>query len=150
MRNTVVYAELDNLGVNHMLFGIFGKWNASVKKLQSNETTFQEFVNVNKSKTLFYSTPFFEVGGKQRHNALQTGGSDVMFFPAFSYASDLRAHLSAIGCTEYVIIKGDLKSVLDSLDSHPMLEEWGVVIDPHTSDAVGLPPKIRVQPSHIR
>ena len=81
---------------------------------------------------------------------LKTNGLDIMFFPAFSNISDLIAHMKAIDSDEHIIIKGDLKGVLNSLDSHPLIQAWGVVIDPHTSNSIGLPPKIRVQPKCLR
>ena len=133
-----------------MFFGKSNKWNSTLKKLESGEITIQEFVNANEKKTLYYSTPFFEDDKGQHANVLQTDASDIVFFPAFSNISDLKAHMTAIGCTEHLIIKGDLKSVLDSLDSHPLIQAWGVVIDPHASNSLGLPPKTRVQPKCLR
>ncbi len=133
-----------------MFFGKSNKWDTSVKKLQNGEISIQEFVNANEKKTLYYSTPFFENEKGQYPNVLQTNGSDIMFFPAFSNISDLKEHMKAIGCTKHLIIKGNLKDVLDSLDSHPLIQAWGVVIDSHTSNSVGLPPKTRVQPKCLR
>ena len=133
-----------------MLFGKTNKWDIAVKKLQNGEISTQEFVTANEKKTLYYSTPFFENEKGQHPNALQTNGSDIMFFPAFSNISDLKAHLTTIGCTEHLIIKGNLKDVLNSLDSHPLIQAWGVVIDPHATNSIGLPPRTRVQPKCLR
>ena len=126
------------------------KWEASVKKLQNSELSIQEFVNANEKKTLYYSTPFFEDVKGVHPNALQTNGSPVWYFPAFSSISDLKEHMIAIGREEYLIIKGNLKNVLSSLDSHPLIRTWGVVIDPHTPNSLGLPPQTRVQPKCLR
>ena len=68
-----------------------------------------------------------------------------MFFPAFSNIPNLKAHMTTVGCTQHIIIKGDLKSVLASLDSHPIIQTWGVVIDPHTSNSIKIPPETRVK-----
>lgn len=133
-----------------MLFGKLSKWNISLKKLKSKEISIQEFVNANKNKTLYYSTPFFENEKGRFPNVMQTKESDTMFFPAFSSVSDLESYMAAIGCAQHIVIKGDLKSVLDSLDSHQILKTWGVVIDPRTSNSIGIPPNIRVQPNHLR
>ena len=133
-----------------MLFGKSNKWDASVKKLQNNEISFQEFVNANEKKTLYYSTPFFENDRGQHPNVLQTKASDIVYFPAFTGISGLKEHMTALGCAEYLIVEGDLKGVLDSLDSHPFIQNWGVVIDPRSSNPVGLPPNIRVQPKCLR
>ena len=133
-----------------MFFRKSNKWEVSVKKLQNNEISIQEFVNENEKKTLYYSTPFFENHGGQHPNVLQTNAADIMYFPAFTNISNLKKHMTDIGCAEPLIIKGDLKGVLDSLDSHPLIRAWGVVIDPHASNSIGLPPKIRVQPKCLR
>ena len=133
-----------------MFFRKSNKWDTSVKKPQNGEISIQEFVTANEKKTLYYSTPFFENEKGQYPNVLQTNDSDIMFFPAFSNISDLEEHMKKIGCTKYLAIKGDLKGVLDSLDSHPLIQAWGVVIDPHTSNSIGLPPKTRVQPKCLR
>lgn len=128
-----------------MFFGKSKKWNASVKKLQNNEISVREFVDANEKKTLYYSTPFFENANGHHLNALQKRDSDIMLFPIFSSASDLKAHMMAIGCRMPLVIKGDLKSALDSLDSHPLIQAWGIVIDPHLSNSVEIPPNIRVK-----
>ena len=133
-----------------MFFRKSNKWDTSVKKLQNGEISIQEFVTANEKKTLYYSTPFFENEKGQYPNVLQTNDSNIMFFPAFSNISDLEEHMKKIGCTKHLAIKGDLKGVLDSLDSHPLIQTWGVVIDPHTSNSIGLPPKTRVQPKCLR
>ena len=108
-----------------MFFWKSNKWDVAVRKLKNGEISIQDFVNANQNKTLYYSTPFFENENGQHPNVLQTNGSDIMFFPAFSSISNLKAHMTAIGCTEHLIVKGDLKGVLDSLDSHPLIQVWG-------------------------
>ena len=133
-----------------MLLRKSNKWDITVKKLQNSEISIQEFVNANEKKTLYYSTPFFENEEGQYPNVLQKSRSDIMLFPTFSSVSDLKAHMVAIGCTTPLIIKGNLKSALDSLDSHPLIQEWGTVIDPHLSNSVEIPPNIRVKPKCLR
>lgn len=133
-----------------MFFRKFRTWDTSVKQLQNGEISVQEFVNAHEKKVLYHSTPFFENGSGNHPNVLHTSDSDVMYFPAFTCISALREHMAAIGCANYVIIKGDLKSVLASLDAHPLLQEWGVVIDPQSAHPTELPPGIRVQPKCLR
>ena len=133
-----------------MFFGKSKKWNTLVQRLQSHEITAQEFVDANEKKTLFYSTPFFENESGQHPNVLQAKASDITYFPVFTSMSDLKAHMAAIGCARYMIIKGDLKGVLDSLDSHPLIQTWGVVIDPQSPSPIDLSPGIRVQPKCLR
>lgn len=129
---------------------LFNKWKSSVKKLQNNEMTAQAFVNANEKKVLYYSTPFLtdEEGGTP--NTLQKDHSDILYFPAFTTPSGLKAYMQAIGHGEYLFIKGDLKSVLASLDSHPALQEWGLVVDAQGTQAVEIPPQTRVQPRCLR
>ncbi|MBE6763570.1 MAG: hypothetical protein E7553_04345 [Ruminococcaceae bacterium] len=110
----------------------------------------QQFVNLNEKKILFYSTPFVTGKNGDFPVTLQKNGSDTLYFPAFTSSAALTAYLNAIGCTEHLIIKGDLKSVLASLDSHPLLCEWGLVVDPQSPLAVEIPPQIRVQPKCLR
>ena len=129
---------------------MFNKWNSTVKKLLNKKMSVQAFVNKNERKTLYYSTPFItnENGGSP--NVLQTQDSDILYFPAFTSMSGLKAYMTAIGCAEHIAIKGDLKGVLTSLNVHPALNEWGVVIDPQSPLAVEIPPQTRVQPKCLR
>ncbi len=73
-----------------------------------------------------------------------------MYFPAFSNLADLESHVTAIGGKEHLVIKGDLKGALDLLDSHLLIRDWGLVIDPHSPDSIGIPPRMRVQPKCLR
>lgn len=133
-----------------MFFGLFNKWESSVKKLQSNEMSVQAFVNANERKILYYSTPFIDGANGGMPNALQKQDSDIAYFPVFTAAAGLRDYMMRVGCPQHIAIKGDLKSVLSSLDSHPALREWGVVVDPATALAVEIPPQVRVQPKCLR
>ncbi len=132
------------------MLGKQNKWKSTIKKLQNNEISVQDFVNANERKKLYYSTPFFSQKDGQSLNILQTNDSDILYFPAFTTISGLKKHMASIECVNYIIIKGDLKSVLYSLDSHPLIKTWGVVIDPQSSLSIGLPPQIRVQPKCLR
>ncbi len=132
------------------MFGIFNKWESAVKKLKNGGLSAQAFVNAQEEKVLYYSTPFLSDENGGFPNAVQKDGSDVMYFPAFTTKAGLSDYMKAIGCAEHILIKGDLKSVLSSLDSHPVLSEWGVVIDLPSALAVELPPQLRVQPKCLR
>lgn len=133
-----------------MFFRKSDRWETSVKKLRDGEISVQEFVNANEKKKLYYSTPFFENDSGQHTNVLQTHDSDTVYFPVFTDVAGLREHMAAIGGKRYIIIEGNLKDVLDSLDSHPLLRTWGVVIDPMSRNSIGLPPKVRVRPKCLR
>lgn len=126
------------------------QWNTNVQKLQSNAISLQDFVNANEKKILYYSTPFIENECGQHPNVLRTSDAEMMLFPAFTDPSGLKAHMSMIGCVRYPVIKGNLKGVLDSLDAHPLLRSWGVVVDPQAEAPVELPPLLRVQPRCLR
>ncbi len=129
---------------------MFNKWHSTVKKLRNNTLSVQEFVEKNERKALYYSTPFIETKNGGSPNVLQTKDSDVLYFPVFTAMSGLKAYMTAIGCAEHIAIKGDLKGVLMSLDTHPTLREWGVVVDPQSSLAVEIPPQTRVRPKCLR
>lgn len=133
-----------------MFFGLFNKWESSVKKLRENALSVQAFVNANESKTLYYSTPFIDDENGGVPNALQKQDSDIAYFPAFTTVEGLREHMMKLGWPQHIAIKGNLKTVLSSLGSHPMLSEWGVVVDPATPLAVEIPPQVRVQPKCLR
>ncbi len=129
---------------------MFNKWNSTAKKLRNKTMSVQEFVNKNERKTLYYSTPFIENENGSSPNVLQTKDSDILYFPAFTAMSGLKAYMTAIGCTEHIMIKGDLKGLLASLDAHPALSEWGVVVDPQSPLVAEIPPQTRVQPKCLR
>ena len=129
---------------------MFNTWRSSIKKLCNDTLSAQEFVEKTEKKPLFYSTPFITVENGELPNVVQTNDSDDVYFPVFTTMAGLNAYMTAIGCAQHVAIKGDLKTVLMSLDMHPVLREWGVVVDPQSSFAAQIPPQTRPRPKCLR
>ena len=129
---------------------MFNTWQSSIKKLRNQTLSAQEFVEKTERKTLYYSTPFITIENSDSPNVLQTKDSDDVYFPVFTTMTGLKAYMTAIGCAEHIVIKGDLKTVMMSLDMHPMLREWGIVVNPQSSRAAEIPPQTRPRPKCLR
>lgn len=127
------------------------KWNDSVKKLQNNEITVQQFVDLNDKMVLYYSTPLgTDKDGKNCVYAMKNHINEFTYFPAFSTKDACKSHFDSANRDGYLIIKGDLRGALHSLDSHPMFSEWGLVINPTGQIYIGIPPHIRVRPKCLQ
>lgn len=127
------------------------KWNESLRKIAEGKITVQEFVDTNEKKVLFYTIPVItDKDGNNCINAISFPDNENTYMPAFSKVDSLKLHYDANGLVPGVIIKGDLKSFLAALDSHPMLREWGAVIDPDSPKLIGIPPHIRITPKCLR
>lgn len=131
------------------MFKLFKKkdvWKTSCEKLAGGEMSVQEFVNKNADKKLYYSTPMGEnKDGKPQVWILSNKESPIHYYPAFSSAKGCQTFFPAIGREAFMIIEGDLQSLLKSLDVHEMLKQCGAVIDPHSDAPIALPPNIRVE-----
>ena len=105
----------------------------------------QEFADLNAGVTLYYSTPFGEDrGGRTRLWVLSNHENDLQHYPAFTDKAACNRFLASIGRQGFLIIEGDLGSLLDSLDSHTLLKPLGVVIDPQSADPIVIDPGVRV------
>ena len=119
-------------------------WNVSVHKLINNQLSVEEFANINAKKTVFYSTPFGEdKNGKPQLWVLKSERSNTVCYPVFLSKETCRDFLSAMGRAAFTIIEGDLKGALESLDAHPMLKEFGLVIEPNSNSPIEIGPEIR-------
>lgn len=120
------------------------KWNKSVKRLRNSEITIQDFVNINKKQRVFSSTPFGEDReGNNQLWVLSNRENDLKHYPVFLDIDDCQRFLYSIGRVNFLIINGTLADALDSMDAHSLLQELGVVVDPHSTNAVEIDPKIR-------
>lgn len=131
------------------MFSLFKKketWQESCKKLMAGQISEQEFVNKQASKKLYYATPFGEdVNGKPQLWVLSNKQNETKHYPAFTSLECCKAFFAAIGRREFIIVGGDLKSVLDSLDTEDILRPFGVVIDPDCSRPIAISPNIRAK-----
>ena len=66
----------------------------------------------------------------------------ILFFLSKETCRDF---LSAIGRATFIIIEGDLKGALESLDTHPLLKEFGLVIEPNSNNPIEIDPEIRAK-----
>ena len=121
-------------------------WYEGVCKLSKNEISIQDFVNKNAKKIVFYSTPFGEdKNGKPQLWVLKSERSNTVCYPVFLSKETCRDFLSAMGRAAFIIIEGDLKGALESLDAHPMLKEFGLVIEPNSNTPIEIAPEIRTK-----
>ena len=121
------------------------QWEKSIKNFAEEKITLEEFLEINKNKVLYYSTPFLQTNdGKMIPNALAMNHSDAHYFPTFSDMASIKKHFKFFG-VQGVIIKGNLKDALASLDSDNILKNWGLVVDPHIKNFVAFPPLTRIK-----
>lgn len=120
-------------------------WKESINQLNKNKISTQGFVNINAEQTLYCSTPVGEdIKGEMNVWLLSKTDSDTKYYPAFTSKKLCCEIFASIGRKDFMIIEGSLESTLKSLDSHPMLEEAGLLIH-DDDDVVEIPPKMRVQ-----
>lgn len=123
----------------------FNTWSKMKKKLHNNEIDVLGFVNALRFQKVFYSTPIGE--DKQGNNQLyilNSGNSETKYYPAFLTIESCLSFFNSMGRIHFMIIEGDLKSLLDSLDTSPILSECGAIIEPNSVDEFAIQPKIRV------
>lgn len=119
-------------------------WDKSLEKLTRGEMSIEEFIKLNSKMTLYYSTPFGEdKSGNMRPWVLAEKPSDDIFFPAFINKKSCFEFLSAMGRKKFMVIEGDLQHALESLNSHPAFEKFGLVIDPNSNITVKINAKDR-------
>ena len=117
----------------------------SVEEYAAGNLSSREFANLNAEATVYYSTPFGEDrAGRTQLWVLSNRDNDLKHYPAFTSKAECNRFLAAIGRYGFPIIEGDLRTLLDSLDSHEALASLGVVIDPQSDDPIAIDPGVRV------
>ena len=118
---------------------------ASVEDYLAGRMTAQAFADLNAEATVYYSTPFGDDRlGRTQLWVLSNRDNDLRHYPAFTSKAACNRFLASIGRYGFPIIEGDLRTLLDSLDSHEALTPLGVVIDPHTETPIAIDPGVRV------
>lgn len=118
---------------------------ASVEDYLAGRMTAQAFADLNAEATVYYSTPFGDDRlGRTQLWVLSNHDNDLKHYPAFTSKAECNRFLASIGRYGFPIIEGDLRTLLDSLDSHEALTPLGVVIDPHTENPIAIDPGVRV------
>ena len=116
-----------------------------VSDFEAGKVSAQEFADLNATATVYYSTPFGEDrAGRTQLWVLSNRENDLQHYPAFTDKASCNRFLAAIGRQGFPIIEGDLRTLLDSLDSHELLVSLGVVIDPQSDHPVAIDPGVRV------
>ena len=115
--------------------------------LEAGEITSQAFAELNAEVTVYYSTPFGEDRqGRTQLWVLSNAENSLKHYPAFTSKAACNRFLASIGRQGgFLIIEGDLRDLLDSLDSHEVLMPLGVVIDPMSEHPIALDPGTRVK-----
>ena len=119
-------------------------WKEQKDKLERGEIDIQTFVNTLKNTKMFYSTPAGnDKTGKPQLYLLSGNNSDISYFPAFLSSAHCTNWYSSVGRNGFLILEGDLGSMLKTLDSNEMLSKLGVLIELNTEEQVIIPPNIR-------
>ena len=120
-------------------------WKNSIIKLNNDELSLQEFININSNMPLYYSTPAGEnAEGQTQLWLLNNSKLNMQFYPTFMSRELCYNSLSSAGRKNFIIIEGTIESALSSLDTNPVLEKVGLMIQ-DTSGQLAIPPKLRVQ-----
>ena len=118
----------------------------STEEFEAGALTAQAFADLNAEATVYYSTPFGEDReGRTQLWVLSNLDNDLRHYPAFTSKAECNRFLAAIGRYGFPIIEGDLRTLLDSLDSHELLAPLGVVIDPQSSNPIAIDPGVRAK-----
>ena len=119
-------------------------WQESIEQLNSDKITIQEFVNINAEHPIFISTPAGpKADGKVIVWAKQHPSLNVSFYPAFLSAEQCLESFSKAGRKNTVVIEETLKGALDLLDSNPILQPLGLIVEDE-GGRLTIPPKNRV------
>ena len=118
---------------------------ASVEDYLTGRMTAQAFADLNAEATVYYSTPFGDDrAGRTQLWVLSNHDNDLKHYPAFTSKAECNRFLIALGRYGFPIIEGDLRTLLDSLDSHKLLTSLGVVINPQSNVPIAIDPGVRV------
>jgi hypothetical protein len=89
--------------------------------------------------TVYYSTPFGDTkDGKQKLFVLARDG--VQLFPVFYTRESLKDFYERMNRAAYLIIEGNIKSVMDTIRSIELMKNAGIVIEPFSEHPVEIMP----------
>lgn len=88
---------------------------------------------------VYYSTPFGDTkDGQQKLFLLERDG--VQYFPAFRSVESIKQFYERMNRAAYMIIEGDIKSVMDTTRSIELMKNMGIVIEPLSEHPVEIMP----------
>ncbi|MED5813106.1 SseB family protein [Mycolicibacterium sp. 050232] len=88
---------------------------------------------------VFYSTPLGDTkDGERKLFLLERGG--VWYVPVFRSMDSMRASYEQMNRAAYMVLEGDVKSVMDTNRSIEPMRNAGIVVDPFGEHPVVIPP----------
>lgn len=88
---------------------------------------------------VYYSTPFGDTnGGKQKLFLLERNG--VWFVPVFRTAEAMKEFYERMNRAAYMILEGDIKTVMETNRSIELMKNVGIVIEPLSDHPVEIMP----------
>ncbi|OBB35847.1 hypothetical protein [Mycobacterium sp. 852002-51961_SCH5331710] len=90
--------------------------------------------------TVYYSTPFGDTNdGEQRLFLLARDG--VRYMPVFRSVDSMKEFYGRMNRAAYMVLEGDVKTVMNSNRSIELLRDVGVVIEPLSASLVVIKPQ---------
>lgn len=91
--------------------------------------------------SVYYSTPFGETNdGEQKLFLLERDG--MRFFPVFRSVESIKEFYALKNRAGYLMIEGDIPSVMKTIRSFELLKDTGIVIDPLSERPVEIMPEV--------
>lgn len=88
---------------------------------------------------VYYSTPFGNTkDGKEK--AFLLGRGDMQFFPVFRSRESLIAFYEKMNRAGYMILEGDVRSVIETTRSIGLMKDVAIVIEPLSENPVEIMP----------
>jgi hypothetical protein len=95
------------------------------------------------NEKVYYSTPFGDTkDGKQKLFLLGRDGAGVQFFPVFRSVESMKEFYERMNRAAYMILEGDVKSVVDTTRSIELMKNVGIVIEPFSEHPVEIMPPL--------
>jgi hypothetical protein len=90
---------------------------------------------------VYYSTPFGDTkDGTQKLFLL--GRNGVQYFPVFRSVESMKEFYEKMNRAAYMIIEGDIKTVMETTRSIELLNNAGIVIEPLSENPVEIMPAV--------
>jgi hypothetical protein len=90
-------------------------------------------------RKVYYSTPFGDTkDGRRRLFLLERDG--VQYFPVFRSQESLKEFYERMNRAAYMIIEGDIKSVMDTTRSIELMKNVRIVVEPLSETPVEITP----------
>lgn len=142
--------HLQERGLRHFFRSKESIWKESMAKMRLDAISGQEFVDVNRDKILYFFLPFkTDERGHTYARPLANTAFEGRYLPAFSTREACVDYLECRG-EKYVIYKARLKKLMQVMDEHYPMREWGIAIDPHHEESIAIPNTVRVTPKSLR